>query len=150
MIDCQRTHSNHKDFIVLVKELDAYLTKTDGEEHSFYDQYNRIHDLKNVIIVYENKLPQACGAFKEYSPGVVEIKRMYTLPESRGKGHATLILNELEKWASELGYDKCILETGKRQPEAISLYLKNQYTVIPNYGQYVDMENSVCFEKILK
>ena len=74
---------------------------------------------------------------------------MYTVPESRGKGIATKVLIELENWASELGYEKCILETGKRQPEAIRLYTKNGYKLIPNYGQYVDMDNSVCFEKYL-
>lgn len=72
---------------------------------------------------------------------------MYTLPENRGKGIATKILTELEKWAAELSYQKCILETGKRQPDAIWLYQKNGYKVIPNYGKYLVMENSVCFEK---
>jgi len=75
---------------------------------------------------------------------------MYTLPEERGKRIATKILIELEKWAHELSYKKCILETGKKQPEAISLYKRNEYKIIPNYGQYVGMENSVCFEKEIK
>ena len=56
----------------------------------------------------------------------------------------------LEKWAGELGYKKCILETGKKQPEAISLYKKNGYKPIPNYGQYTGIDNSVCFEKLIK
>jgi GNAT superfamily N-acetyltransferase len=65
-------------------------------------------------------------------------------------GIASNILAELEKWASELSYAKCILETGKKQPEAISLYKKNGYRIIPNYGQYCEVENSLCFEKKLK
>ncbi|MDQ2692245.1 MAG: GNAT family N-acetyltransferase, partial [Chloroflexota bacterium] len=91
-----------------------------------------------------------CGAIKEYSPGVVEVKRMYTSPESRGKGVATNVLSELEAWAGELSYGTCILETGKKQPEAIRLYQKNGYKVIPNYGQYAEVENSLCFEKIIR
>ena len=79
----------------------------------------------------------------------MEVKRMFTLPESRGKGIATKVLNELENWASELGYAKCMLETGKRQPEAVRLYQKNGYKQIPNYGQYINMDNSVCFEKLM-
>jgi len=75
---------------------------------------------------------------------------MYTSPESRGKGIATKVLAELEKWATELSSEKCVLETGKRQPEAIALYNKNGYKIIPNYGQYAEMENSVCFEKEIK
>ncbi len=46
---------------------------------------------------------------------------MYTLAEYRGKGIATKILNELEGWATELSYKTCVLETGKRQQEAIGL-----------------------------
>jgi putative acetyltransferase len=72
---------------------------------------------------------------------------MYTLPGNREKGIATKVLIELEKWANELGYNKCILETGKKQPEAIALYKKNRYKLIPNFGQYAEVENSVCFEK---
>jgi len=74
---------------------------------------------------------------------------MYTLPGSRGKGIASQVLAELERWAAELSYEKCLLETGKRQPEAIALYKKRGYRLIPNYGQYAGVENSVCFEKIL-
>jgi GNAT superfamily N-acetyltransferase len=80
----------------------------------------------------------------------MEIKRMYTSPESRKMGIASRVLSELEKWAFELSYGKCILETGKRQTEAIGLYIKTRYTRIPNYGQYAGVENSVCFEKKLK
>ncbi len=69
------------------------------------------------------------------------------MPGSRGKGIASKILAELEIWATELFYEKCILETGKKQPEAIALYKKNGYNIIPNYGQYAGVENSLCFEK---
>jgi len=79
----------------------------------------------------------------------MEVKRMFVLPEFRGKGIATKILVELENWAKELLYNKCVLETGKRQPDAIALYEKNGYLKIPNYGQYANMENSVCFEKVI-
>ena len=80
----------------------------------------------------------------------MEVKRMFVSPEGRNKGIGTLILSELESWASELSYTKCILETGKKQPEAIRLYDKNGYTLIPNYGQYAGIANSVCFEKNIK
>lgn len=142
-----RTNSDNRDFIALVKLLDAELAELDGDEHAFYAQLNKTHNLKQVIVAYENDKPIACGAIREYSPRITEVKRMYTLPEWRGKGVATKILADLEKWASELSYQKCILETGKRQPDAITLYKKNGYKVIPSYGKYLKMENSVCFEK---
>jgi GNAT superfamily N-acetyltransferase len=145
-----RTNSSNHNFIHLVKHLDVYLAEKDGRDHAFYDQYNKLDKIKHVVIAYENDRPVACGAIKEYDANTMEVKRMFTLPDCRGKGVATKVLTELEKWATELGYKKCILETGKRQPEAIALYKKSGYKSIPNYGQYIEMNNSVCFEKEMK
>lgn len=150
MIRLIRTDSDNQDFIELVKHLDADLAERDGDEHSFYDQFNKVGKIKYVVIAYENDKPISCGGLKAYSSNTLEIKRMYTNPEWRGKGIATRILAELETWAGELSFAKCILETGKRQPEAIGLYKKNGYKLIPNYGQYAEIENSLCFEKEVK
>lgn len=150
MIKLLRTDASHQDFVELVKRLDADLAERDGKDHSFYAQFNKIDKIKYAVVAYEDDKPVGCGAIKEYGPDAVEVKRMYTLPESRGKGIATKILAELERWAAELSYEKCVLETGKRQPEAIGLYEKNGYKRISNYGQYAGIENSVCFEKEIK
>lgn len=144
-----RTDATHPDFIELVRHLDAELAERDGADHYFYARYNTIGGIKYALVAYENERPIGCGAIKEYEPGTMEVKRMYTLPEARGRGIASRILTELENWAAERSCKRCVLETGKRQPEAIRLYRKNGYTPIPNYGQYVGVENSVCFEKIL-
>lgn len=150
MIRIIRTNSDNQDFIQLVKHLDADLAVRDGEDHSFYAQFNKIDKIKYVVVAYENDQPVGCGAIKEYAPDTMEIKRMYTTPESRGKGIASKVLRELEVWASELSYGTCILETGRKQPEAIGLYEKNGYQIIPNYGQYAEVENSLCFEKHIR
>jgi putative acetyltransferase len=142
-----RTNSGDRDFIALVELLDAYLATVDGKDHSFYAQYNKIETIKHVVLANEDGKPLGCGAIKPYDEHTMEIKRMFVPPESRGRGIATMILMELENWAGELSYTKCILETGKRQTEAIRLYTKNGYTPIPNYGQYAGVENSRCFEK---
>jgi GNAT superfamily N-acetyltransferase len=149
VIKCIRTNSENTDFQKLVSELDSDLKIRDGDEHSFYDQFNKIENIKFVIVAYEDEIPVGCGAIKEYSPDTMEIKRMYVQVNKRGKGIASIVLKELEKWASELNFRKCILETGKKQTEAISLYEKKGYREISNYGQYENMTNSVCFEKIL-
>ena len=150
MIKIVRTNSDDQDFIDLVKNLDADLAERDGNDHPFYAQFNKIDKIKYVVVAYENSKPMGCGAIKEYASNTMEIKRMYTSPESRGKGIATKVLTELEIWATELSYEKCILETGKKQPEAIGLYKKNGYKLIPNYGQYAEIKNSLCFEKVVK
>jgi putative acetyltransferase len=145
----KKTNSENLDFQKLVVELDKDLAIRDGEEHSFYAQFNKIAAIKYAVVIYENEIPIGCGAIKEFEEGVMEVKRMFVLPNMRGKGIASIVLAELENWAKELGYSKCVLETGKMQPEAISLYKKNGYIIIKNYGQYENVENSVCFEKVL-
>jgi putative acetyltransferase len=147
MVQVVRSNSDDPHFIAFVKLLDADLAQRDGGDHSFYAQFNKLDKIKHVVVAYEDGKAVGCGAIKEFSPDTMELKRMYTLPETRGKGIATKVLAELEKWAAELSYEKCVLETGKRQPEAIALYKKNGYKIIQNYGQYVGVENSVCFEK---
>jgi GNAT superfamily N-acetyltransferase len=149
VIDIIRTNSQNQDFIDLVKLLDADLAIRDGEEHAFYDEFNKNDTLKHCLAAYQRNKPIACGAIKQIEFNTMEIKRMYVLPEYRGKKIAQDILSELENWAKELGIEKCILETGKKQPEAISLYKNCGYTFIPNYGQYAGIGNSVCFEKFL-
>ncbi len=149
MIHCIRTNSENKYFQELVRELDADLKIRDGADHSFYSQFNKIDKIKYAVVAFENESAVGCGAIKELSKDSMEVKRMYVPPKRRGHGIATKILNELESWALELKYPGCLLETGKKQPEAIELYKKNGYRIIPNYGQYENVENSVCFEKIL-
>ena len=150
MLKIKRTTSEDPDFISLVKELDKYLAVCDGDEHDFYDQFNKLDKIKHVVVLYKEDKPVACGAIKEYEPGTMEIKRMFVLPEDRNKGYASKVLRILELWARELGYKKCILETGFRQTEALGLYQRNNYRQIKNYAPYENMDNSRCFEKFLE
>jgi GNAT superfamily N-acetyltransferase len=145
-----KTNSENPDFIDLVKLLDKELQIRDGDEHSFYAQYNKIDKIKNVVVAYYNDVAVGCGAIKEHTNDTMEVKRMFVKDEYRSKGIATKVLIELENWTKELGFSKCILETGLKQPEAIYLYKKNNYKVIPNYGQYAGVDNSVCMEKVLE
>lgn len=146
-----RTDSNNPDFVELVKQLDADLAIRDGEDHAFYDQFNKLDAIKHTVVAYnEANRAVGCGAIKQFETGIMEVKRMFVPLKERGKGIAGEILKELEIWAKELGNDKCILETGIKQPEAISLYKKSGYRFIDNYGQYAGVENSVCFAKLLK
>src|SRR5687768_1966246 len=118
MIEIVRSNAANADFIELVKMLDADLAKRDGADHTFYARFNKTDALRHVVIAYELDQAVGCGAMKPFSLDAMEIKRMYTLPEKRGKGVAAAILAELEKWAAELSYSRTVLETGKRQPEA--------------------------------
>ncbi|MEQ9218566.1 MAG: GNAT family N-acetyltransferase [Cyclobacteriaceae bacterium] len=149
MIHLIRTDSTNLGFIKLVRMLDEELAIIDGDDHDFYDQYNGISDIKYAVVAFEDDLPVSCGAIKPIDEKTVEVKRMYTTPAVRGKGVASKVLAELEAWASEMSFTQIILETGKRQKDAVRLYEKNGYSVIANYPPYVGVENSVCFKKVL-
>jgi GNAT superfamily N-acetyltransferase len=145
----KQTDSNDQDFIKLVECLDKELALRDGDDHAFYHQYNGISMIKYALVAYMDKSPVGCGAIKKFDDSTMEVKRMFVLPEYRGKGVAGNILYGLEQWSKELGFKKCILETGINQHEALSLYQKSGFVRIPNYGQYVNVQNSFCFEKVL-
>jgi SAM-dependent methyltransferase/GNAT superfamily N-acetyltransferase len=91
----------------------------------------------------------ACGALRPLEGDVCEIKRMFVVPDCRGRGYSRAILAELERLAASMGYTTARLETANRQPEAIGLYERAGYRRIANFGIYVNSERSVCFEKQL-
>jgi len=149
MASLVRSDSSHPDFRALVHLLDQDLAIRDGADHGFYAQFNKIDAIQHCVIAYDAEQPVGCGAIKAFGTDAMEVKRMYVSPASRGKSFAFQILTELEVWAKELGMSKTVLETGQKQPEAIALYFKAGYLRTPNYGQYIGIENSLCFEKIL-
>lgn len=144
-----RANSKNESFQELVKLLDADLAIRDGDDHDFYHQFNGIDQLNQVVVVFQDEIAVACGAFKPYNSSTVEIKRMYTHEEFRGQGFASIALAELEKWAGLVGFETAVLETGIKQPEAINLYGKLGYHKRENYGPYAGLKTSVCFSKKL-
>ena len=148
MLNLVRTNSENSDFQKLTALFDAFLVDIDGDEKDFFAQYNQIY-IVNVVIIYENEIPVGCGAFKELDAKTAEIKRMFVKPEARGKGIASKILEALESWAKDLNYQASQLETSEKLKNAIALYHKFGYKSIPNYGQYIGVESSVCMKKIL-
>lgn len=150
MISIKRTDSSNSDFEKLAHELDVSLALYYKEETSFYEQLNNIEKIQHTIVAYdETGNAVGCGGIKKFSQKEVELKRMYVLPTQRGKGIASTILTELEKWSLELQFEKCILETLKEKTYAIKFYQKHNYKIIPNFGAYVNAINSICFEKSL-
>lgn len=145
-----RTTSENVDFTNLVKSLDQDLAIKNGDKNDFFVQLNKLDLIQHVVVAYDSEQAIACGAMKEYDKETMEVKRMFVLPHMRGNGIAALVLNNLEEWANELGYKRCILETGEKVKEAIVLYKKCNYMRIENYEPYKDVIESRCFEKKLK
>jgi GNAT superfamily N-acetyltransferase len=105
-----------------------------------------------LLVAFLADQPVGCGAVRQISQKVCEIKRMYVVPTARGRGVGRLILDELESIARQLGASRLVLETGVRQPEALALYTRVGFTTIPLFGSYADTphpELSVCMAKEL-
>ncbi|MDZ7615051.1 MAG: GNAT family N-acetyltransferase [Flavobacteriaceae bacterium] len=92
MIQLKRTNSEDKNFQLLVRELDKELKIRDGDEHVFYSLYNKIDEIRHVVVAYYQEIPVGCGAIKEYSPEVMEVKRMFVPAKRRSQGIASLIM----------------------------------------------------------
>lgn len=147
-ITISRSNAENIDFIHLLNYLNQDLAQRNGEKNSFFAQFNQLDQLDEVVLAYIGNIPVGCGAIKKYDSTTMEIKRMYVIPAWRGKGIAPKILQELEFATQQLGFTKCILETGLQMPEAIGLYKKSGFKRINNYGPYIDVSDSVCFEKV--
>lgn len=148
-IELLKTNSKNTDFIELIQLLDKDLGERYGELQNQYDKHNEVDYINEVIIVYKNKIPAACGAFKEYNHNSAEIKRIFVKMENRQQGLAKLIVSKLEELVKDNGYKYALLETGIKQHEAISLYKNIGYEVIENYEPYVGNTNSICMKKTL-
>ncbi|MDR0749630.1 MAG: GNAT family N-acetyltransferase [Tannerellaceae bacterium] len=150
MLTIKQVNPESKDFQELVFLLDNCLDESDKAAHCICEPFNRTDTIKYAVVAYFAGEAVGCGAIRVYSPGTMEIKRMFVRENQRRKGVASMILDELEHWAKELNFTRCILETGEKLPEAIKLYQKKGYVRIPNYGPYECLGSSVCFEKYLK
>jgi len=148
-LQVKKTNNSHPEYQRLVKLLDLEIQKRDGEDFGFYNQFNSSEDISEVLLIMHEDKALGCGAIKIYNKHTAEVKRMFTEREHRGKGIATLILEELVHWARELGYKSLILETGKKYTEAVSLYQKYGFERIENYEPYEGVEESLCFKYYL-
>src|SRR5690349_12952064 len=107
----KRTTANDPEFISLTKELDHELWVELKEDQATYDKFNVVSEIQTAVLVDVDGEAVACGCFKSKDERTVEIKRMFVRKKFRGAGISKLILQELEKWAKELGYSFAVLET---------------------------------------
>ncbi|WP_343208645.1 GNAT family N-acetyltransferase [Anaerolentibacter hominis] len=145
------TDGSSTEFVELCGLLDDFLNALTGgeEKRQEYIPYNRLDDIHDVIVVYDNDIPVGSAGFKKYDDDCAEVKRVFIKPEYRGKGISNKLMEVLECNARKQGYHYLILETGEPLIAAMALYRKIGYKVIPNYGQYKDMPDSVCMKKKL-
>lgn len=146
----KRTTGTDPDFQLLISYLDHELWNELKEDQATYDQYNIVTAIQTALIIYMDAVPVASGCFKKHKDKAVEIKRMFVEKKYRGKGLSKLVLDELEKWAGESGFQYAVLETSVHFKTARSLYYKAGYSVVDNYDQYKGLQESICMRKELK
>lgn len=143
--------ADHPDLNGITTKLDHYLLQVYPPSEIFGLDLTDSKNNKTIFIVaYFNEIAVGCGAIKPIDDEIVELKRFFVDPEFRNRGIATAILNDLENRALALNYSTIRLETGEKLPEAITLYQKHGYYPIDKYGEYVDCESSLCYEKQLR
>lgn len=145
------TDGNNKDFIELCHMLDNFLNELVGGERNRaqYIPYNKLDDIHDVIVAYDGDVPVGCASFKKYDEENAEVKRVFIKSQYRGMGISKTLMSMLEERARKQGYKYLILESGEPLVAAMALYAKLGYKVIPNYGQYKDMPESICMRKKL-
>lgn len=131
------------DLMGLIRAQQDEIATMEGETHVAFPIFDDISFLIGLV----DGRGVACGALQPLEPGVGEIKRMYVIPEERGRGRARAILASLEARAREQGLHTLRLETGRFMPSALGLYTSSGYREIPLYGHYVGHAASICFEK---
>jgi diamine N-acetyltransferase len=132
----------------LISQLDNDLRERYGDS-KIHGINLKESDDEGVIFVVGTygKQTVCCGALRAYKEEQVELKRMFVRKQFRGKGFSKKLYYYLENHASGKGFRQILLETGKKQHEAIGLYQSLGFTPIEKFGEYTDDPNSLCFMK---
>ena len=147
-----KTDGRNPDFIENCRLLDMDLDRRVGKvvKREKYKKYNQLDEIQEAIVVYEAHQAIGGGAIRRYDDETVELKRVFVHTEYQGQGLGSRLVSRLIEWAAQLGYQRMILETGELLAESCAVYRKLGFEVIPNYGPYVNMPESLCMEKKLK
>ncbi|MFZ6993740.1 GNAT family N-acetyltransferase [Curtobacterium sp. RRHDQ66] len=106
--------------------------------------------LGTFVLLYEDDRLVAGGAFKPHDDDTVELKRIWTAPEARGRGLAGVVVEELEAEAGRRGFGRVYLTTGPRQPEAVRLYTRLGYTPLYDVTKSSEEVGIHPFEKPIR
>ena len=126
-----------------------YVVRYGGPDTSPVDPSEFAPPQGRFLVGYVGTEAVASGGLRRIGPDMVEIKRMFVVPQWRGRGLSRQVLTRLEELAVSLGAGRVVLETGLQQPEAMRLYETSGYERIEGFGHYRCNENSVSYGKDL-
>ncbi|MGH3361182.1 MAG: GNAT family N-acetyltransferase [Nocardioides sp.] len=153
----ERVGFGHPDAMLMIAGVQAeYVARYGGEDETPLDPVMFDPPRGSFFIAYAGDRPVAAGGWRRRddvealgSTHTAEIKRMYVVPDARGRGLARRVLAHLEATARAAGAEVAILETGTRQPEAMGLYASSGYLEVPKFGFYCHAPLSRCYGKRL-
>ena len=137
----------------LISALDAEITERYPEEDANFfrlDEQEIAPGRGALLVATVDGEVVGCGAVRRLDGADAEIKRMYVTPSFRGRGIGRALLEALEGEARSLGATRLVLETGERLFEAITLYERAGFTIIPPFNEYVGARLSLCMGKELR
>lgn len=151
-MDFKKTDGKNKDFIENCRLLDMDLDRRVGKkiQREKYKKYNQTDEISEAIVIYQDNKAIGGGAIRKYDTKTAELKRVFVHTEYQGHGIGSQLVAQLIEWAAELGYQRILLETGELLAESCAVYKKLGFEIIPNYGPYVNMPESLCMAKDLK
>lgn len=147
MIEVHEVAWAHPDAVTLRAEQRTEIDARYGTPDSEPGPAPSADDVSAFFVAYRDGEPVGCGGLRELDASHAEIKRMFVRPAARGSGVSSAVLARLEHTARGRGYDRLLLETGDRQPDAMRFYEREEYVRIPNFGYYADEPSSICYEK---
>jgi GNAT superfamily N-acetyltransferase len=158
-LDIRVREYEHPDAQLLIGEVQQeYVQRYGGPDEAPVDVSEFSSPHGHFVVGYFDDVPVAMGGWRllpttdpatTWASPAVELKRMYTRSDYRGRGISRQILGYLEQQACASGIEWVLLETGVRQPEAISLYRSSEYRDVPAFGHYADADLSIHLGKQL-
>jgi len=151
-MDYVRTDGKNEVFIENCRLLDMDLDRRVGREikREKNQKFKPLDEIREAIVVYDHGRAVGGGAIRRYDDENIELKRVFVHNEYQGQGIGSRLVSLLIEWAAELGYRRMILETGELLAEACAVYKKLGFAVIPNYGPYADMLESLCMAREIR
>ena len=151
-ITYQWTDGSHPAFRHFYAVTEAYYSRIVGgkENRAGFVPFNASAEIPYVLLAYANGQPVACAGLKRYSDADAEVKRLWVEPEYRGQHIASALMDQIEEKARDLSFRRVVLQTRPIMPDAVALYTKRGYALIPNYPPYDKLAGAVCYAKNLK
>ncbi|MBR6185314.1 MAG: GNAT family N-acetyltransferase [Clostridia bacterium] len=130
---------------------EAYYSRIVGGEtnRQAFIPYNASADIPDVALVFCGGQAVGCAGLKRYSETDAEVKRVWVDPAYRGQGIASALMDRIEDRARKAGFRRLVLQTRPIMPDAVALYTKRGYVLIPNYPPYDHLPGAVCYAKAL-